>query len=185
MAYGTGPQIAVVGAPGDIDTTQKNPVGAEAVFSDGNTYVYLPGVASTVAGSWVTVHGPTGVSSQVTALLTATATGPVAIATAATVASTWGWYLVKGYYSGAHAGSNGTIASGGGALSAEVASGGTGRVVLFVAASSTAAATTELVHRAYSYIPHPHSDSAASGTPGADQIVVYVNYPFIAAAQTS
>jgi len=164
---------AAVGAPGDIDTTARNPVGVECEASDGNLYVYLPGVASTVAGSWCTVHGPTGVRSQVTALLTVSAKGPVVIATAATVASTWGWYLVRGWYSGAHAGSNGTITSGGGALQAEEASGGTGRVVLGVSAGAGT-----FLFGAYSYSAQPDTDSVAAGTPGIDQIVVYVNRAF-------
>ena len=108
MAYGTGPQIAVVGAPGDIDTTKRNVLGATATFSDGNEYMYLPGVASTVAGSWVTIN-PAG-GTFATALLTKTAVGPVAIATAATDATTeYGWYLVRGYYSGAAAGSDAAV----------------------------------------------------------------------------
>lgn len=175
MAYAVGHQIAAVGGPGDVDSTQRNPIGLEAVFSDGNHYVYLPGVASTVAGSWVIVNHATGIAAASTELLTVTGSGPVAIATAATIANTWGWYLVKGYYSGAHAGSNGTIISGGGALQAEVASGGTGRVVLGI---STGAAS--YIYGAFSYSAQPDSDSAASGTPGADQIVVYVVYPYAA-----
>ena len=172
---------AAAGAPGEVHTTQKNDIGARSTDGVGNEYVYLPGVAGTVAGSWVTINPAAGIAGMLTVLLTATAVGPVAIATAACVASTWGWYLVKGYYSGAHAGSNGTIVSGAGALAAEVSSGGTGRVVLFAAASSTAAALAEQIRGAYSYSAQPDSDSAATGTPGADQIVVYINYPFIPA----
>ena len=46
---------AVVGAPGDIHSTQQNPVGLEATDAVGNIYKYLPGVASTVAGSWAKI----------------------------------------------------------------------------------------------------------------------------------
>lgn len=173
--------MAFAGAPGEVHTTQLNDIGALATDGAGNIYTYLPGVASTVAGSWVTINPAAGVAGMLTVLLTQTAVGPVAIATAAIVADRWGWYLVKGYYSGALAGSNGTIVSGAGALSAEVSSGGTGRVVLFAAASSTAAALTEQIRGAYSYSAQPDSDSAAAGTPGADQIVVYINFPFIPA----
>jgi hypothetical protein len=175
MAYAVGAGIAAVGAPGEVHSTKKNPVGLEMQFDDGNRYVYLPGVADTIAGSWVIVNPATGIAAATTAQLTVTGTGPCAIATAATVASTWGWYLIKGYYSGAHAGSNGTIVSGGGPLQAEVASGGTGRVVLGI---STGAAS--YIYGAFSYSGQPDSDSAATGTPGADQIVVYVTYPYAA-----
>jgi hypothetical protein len=173
MAFSTGPMIAAVGAPGEIHTTQKNVVGMECEFSDGNRYVYLPGITSTVAGSWVTINQASGPTGATTALLTVTATGPVAIATAAVDASTkWGWYLVRGYYSGAIAGSNGTIVSGGGYLQCAEASEGTGRVVLGVSAGAG-----NFIFGAFSYSAQPDSDSAAAGTPGADQIVVYINFP--------
>lgn len=182
MAYGTGTQTAVVGAPGEVHTSAKNTVGTTATFSDGNEYMYLPGVASTIAGSWVTIN-PAG-GTFATALLTKTAVGPVAIATAATDASTeYGWYLVRGYYSGAAAGSDGTIVSAAGSLAGTSAS--AGQVVVFTAATSAAVAGAELIHGAFSYSAQPDSDSAASGTPGADQIVVYINYPFVHPAQTS
>jgi hypothetical protein len=144
----------------------------ETEFSDGNRYAYLPGVASTTAGSWAIVNMATGPQSASTALLTVSATGPVAIATAATVANTYGWYLIRGWYSGAIAGSNGTIVSGGGYLQCAEASEGTGRVVLGVSAGAG-----NFIFGAFSYSAQPDSDSAAAGTPGADQIVVYINYP--------
>jgi hypothetical protein len=57
----------------------------------GNEYIYLKGVASTALGSWVTFD-----ELGVTALLAANAIGQVAIAQAATIASTYGWYLIAG-----------------------------------------------------------------------------------------
>lgn len=57
----------------------------------GNQYVFLQGLADTALGSWVTYD-----EAGVTALLAANAIGPVAIAQAATVADTKGWYLVYG-----------------------------------------------------------------------------------------
>lgn len=177
MAYAIGPR-AVAGIPGEVHETQLNPVGLETQFvttdDEIGTYVYLPGCTSTIAGSWVTIPAPTGIAGCTTALLTVSATGPVAIATAAVDASTkWGWYLVKGWYSGAHAGSNGTIVSAGGYLQCAEASEGTGRVVLGVSAGAG-----NFIFGAWSYSAQPDSDSAATGTPGADQIVVYVRYPF-------
>jgi hypothetical protein len=49
----------------------------------------MKGVASTVAGSWVTYD-----EAGVTALLAANAKGPVAVSGGATVANKFGWYCV-------------------------------------------------------------------------------------------
>ena len=92
------------GLPGEIHTSALNQVGAERVFSvDGvlQTYVYLAGVASTASGDYVT-YTPAGVSTR----LVTTSTGPVAIATAATVASTWGWYGIIGTFTATSESSN-------------------------------------------------------------------------------
>lgn len=75
-------------------TTQLFELGSRAVDANGNEYIYLKGVASTAAGSWVTYNPSTGV----TALLAADAMGPVAIAQSACVANNYGWYIVKGTY---------------------------------------------------------------------------------------
>lgn len=55
-------------------------------------FIYLKGVASTARGSWVTYSMDDGS----TALLAANAIGPVAVAMAATIASTYGWYQIQG-----------------------------------------------------------------------------------------
>ena len=81
-----------VGIPGDIHTTQQNDLGAVRRASDGNSYIYLKGVASTVDGSMVVFSQGTWQS----ALLASGLRGELAIATAATVASTWGWYTYVG-----------------------------------------------------------------------------------------
>ena len=75
----------------NIDTTQMFPLNSIQQDQNGNKYIYLKGVASTVAGSWVTFD-----EAGVTTLLAANAIGQVAIAQAATVASTYGWYLIWG-----------------------------------------------------------------------------------------
>lgn len=77
-----------------VDTTATARVGERVPDEYGNEYIYLQGVASTAAGSWVTYD-----EAGVTTLLAANAIGPVAIAQAATVASTYGWYLIFGYCS--------------------------------------------------------------------------------------
>lgn len=80
---------AAVGAVTDIHTEAKVAVGTRMRGDDGNEYIYLKGVASTVAGFWVTYD-----EAGVTTALVINAIGPVAVAMAATVAATWGWYCV-------------------------------------------------------------------------------------------
>lgn len=82
---------AVIGASTDVHLTARNPIGILAQDAAGNIYRYMKGVASTIAGSVVTFD-----ETYTTTLLAANAIGPVAVAQAATVASTWGWYMVDG-----------------------------------------------------------------------------------------
>lgn len=90
---------AVVGAPGQVHSTAKNIVGTECDGYDANglpaRYIYLKGVASTAIGTWVTYD-----EAFLTTRTAANAQGLVAVATAATVASTWGWYQRRGAASG-------------------------------------------------------------------------------------
>lgn len=77
-------------------TTQKHALG-EIVSAKHATYgvgefVYLKGVASTAAGSWVTYNA----DDYSTALLAANAIGPVAVSMSANVAGQWGWYQING-----------------------------------------------------------------------------------------
>lgn len=86
---------------GSIDTAARVPVGtivraADPTYGAGE-FIYLKGVASTALGSWVTYNMDDGS----TTLLAANAIGPVAVAMAATVASTWGWYQISGKAVGA------------------------------------------------------------------------------------
>lgn len=95
MAKLTGYVAAAGGVITDIDTTAKNELGTICAGQDdyGNTaeFIYLQGIGSTIAGSVVT-YDETGI----TALIAANAIGPVAVAMAATVASTYGWYCRTG-----------------------------------------------------------------------------------------
>jgi hypothetical protein len=84
----------VAGAPGVVDAVALNPLGTEARDNAGNVYVYLQGVASTIAGSWVT-YDEAGLTTN---LATDSVPGPVAVATAAVVANKFGWYGVHGYF---------------------------------------------------------------------------------------
>lgn len=68
-------------------------LGDKVMDEKGNMYVFLKGVASTIAGSWVT-YDESGTST----LLAANAVGPVAVAMAATDStSEYGFYQVYGY----------------------------------------------------------------------------------------
>lgn len=92
MAYCVDSSPAV-GEHNEVHATQKNPLGAVRLFSDGNHYIYLKGVTSCVDGS-VVVYQP-GIW---TAVLVATGVkGCVAIAQAAVDAATeYGWFMVIG-----------------------------------------------------------------------------------------
>lgn len=74
-----------------IDTTAQHKLGTRAFDVDGNEYIYLLGVASTAAGSWVTFD-----EAHVTTLATTGAQGRVGVAMAAIVASSYGWYQIYG-----------------------------------------------------------------------------------------
>ena len=78
-----------------VDDTAQVPLGTRAFDKDGNEYIYLQGVASTAANSWVSFD-----EDHVTTLLAADAKGRVAIAMAATVANKYGWYQIYGKATG-------------------------------------------------------------------------------------
>lgn len=89
--------LASIGALTDIDTAARNTVltivpGTDD-FGSYAEFIYLKGVASTIAGSVVT-YDHVGA----TTLIVINASGPVAVALAATVASTWGWYAISGTF---------------------------------------------------------------------------------------
>lgn len=88
MAYNS----AVVGALTDIHTEALNELGIRRVEPNGKEYIYLKGVASTAAGDAVT-YDEAGLTTR---LVTGTPAGPVAVALAATVANTYGWYQIWG-----------------------------------------------------------------------------------------
>jgi hypothetical protein len=89
--------LASYGNLTDVDTAARNVVGTVIQGTDdfGNyaEFIYLKGVASTIAGSVVTYD-----HLGATTLIVVNAAGPVAVALAATVASTWGWYAIVGTF---------------------------------------------------------------------------------------
>lgn len=95
----------------ETDTVQSFPFGFkvrayEPIHGAGD-FIYLQGVASTVAGSAVTYNPLTGVTTLDAA--TANDASPIAFALAPTVASLFGWYQIGGV---AAAQNNGTAAAG-------------------------------------------------------------------------
>lgn len=71
--------------------------GSRHMDHNGNEYIFLAGVASCAAGSWVTFNQ----DDYSTALLAADAIGPVAVAVAACTASYAGWFQIYGKCSSA------------------------------------------------------------------------------------
>lgn len=80
----------------EVSTTAKLPLGTivRARHEDygAGEFIYLTGVVSTVAGSWVVYNSDT----WTTTLIAADAIGPVAVAMAANVASRYGFYQIQG-----------------------------------------------------------------------------------------
>lgn len=91
MANLTGFTGIFAGDTSVIDTTLKHSLGTRARDVNGNEYIYLQGVASTVAGSWVSFD-----EAHLTILTVANAQGRIGVAMAAIVASSYGWYQIYG-----------------------------------------------------------------------------------------
>lgn len=149
--------------------TQNHDLGTIITARDpiygGGEFIYLLGVASTVAGSVVTYGGvTTGVPKYQTVLAPATANlaSPLAVAASANVASQYGWYQIAGM---AVCATNGTLATG----PAPVYLSGSGQV------SSTAVAGKQMVNAI---------NVTATGTPATGFAVVEINRPFAQGAIT-
>lgn len=79
-----------------VDSTARLPLGTrlkayDPSYGEGE-FIYLKGLDTTGAGTWVTFNQ----DDNSTALLAANAIGPVAVAMAATVTGTFGWYQIYG-----------------------------------------------------------------------------------------
>ncbi len=89
------PQIGVQGIY-EVSTVRQHPLGTRVkAFAENygeGEFIYLRGVADCAVGSFVTFNADDGT----TALLAANAIGPVAVAPAALVASTFGWFQIYG-----------------------------------------------------------------------------------------
>lgn len=98
MAQLTGASQIFEGDTSIVDTTARHALGTRAFDKDGNEYIYALGVASTVAGSWVTFD-----ETYTTLLAVANGVGRIGVAMAAIVASSYGWYQIYGYNAAAKA----------------------------------------------------------------------------------
>lgn len=154
-------------------TTKQVPLGTVVKAVDTQTannqgegeFIYLLGVASTIAGSVVTYGGvSSGVPTWQTALAPATANlaQPLAVSMSANVAAQYGWYQISG---AALCATNGTLAAG----PAPIYLAGSGQV------SSTAVAGKQMVNAI---------NITATGTPAANQALCHINRPFAQGAIT-
>jgi len=93
--------------PGTTPPTNKRfKLGTRKRDVSGNEYVYMLGVASNVAGAWVTYNSVSASTAPVLAV--ADAVGPLAISMAAnTSATSASWYLIYGNHSAADVLDNG------------------------------------------------------------------------------
>ncbi len=82
-------------------TTAKHRLGETVKAKDADSgegeFIYLPGVASAIVGSWATYNQ----DSWATTLSAANAIGPLAIAMSICTASYYGWWQIKGKATGA------------------------------------------------------------------------------------
>ena len=148
----------------ETSTTQRHTLGKIVHAVDSTTYggaefIYLLGVASTVAGSVVTYGGnSSGTPTYQTALAPATAhlAQPLAVAMSANVAGQYGWYQISG---SAVCATNGTLAAG----PAPVYLAGSGQL------TSTQANGKQVVNAI---------NVTATGTPASGFAVVEINRPF-------
>lgn len=88
--------------PGNVDTSALVPVGTIAKFVEDTLgegeYIYLPGVAATIAGDLVEYDLAPGAQATIRhSNATASNSGrPLAVASAAIVAASFGWYQISG-----------------------------------------------------------------------------------------
>ncbi len=94
-----------------LDTAAKFKIGQRYLDDKGNEYIYLVGVASVVLGDWCHYHVVSNSSNTVVRAV-ANGIGQLAIAMAAIVASTYGWFQVKGFNAECGAISGGDAAAG-------------------------------------------------------------------------
>tara|TARA_R110000824_G_scaffold18775_3_gene73770 strand:+ start:4144 stop:4635 length:492 start_codon:yes stop_codon:yes gene_type:complete len=162
MAYEIVNPIAGSQPIADTSATQLHPLGTIVEAADptlgAGEFVYLSGLAATAVGTWVTYAS----SDNTTVLLVANASGPVAIAMSANLASFYGWYQISGKGTGkALAGyaDNGLVYATATAGSIDDAVVAGDRVKLALGASAVGTPSAGL---AYFEIQRPFADDGAS-----------------------
>lgn len=149
---------------GVVSATQIHPGGKiirayDPIYGEGE-FMYLQGVASTIVGSLVTWAGVSGSNAPTwqTALVPNTANQgvPLAFASAALLATQWGWYQITGV---AIAATNGTFTAAGPVFISATA----GQV------SSTVQTGRQLLNA---------QALTANNVPGTNQVLVSINGPF-------
>jgi hypothetical protein len=152
---------ATASKPGDVDATQKHRLGRRETFrhptyGEGE-FVYLLGVASTAAGDAVSYNGSTFATTR--AVAGAGIPWTIAFATAATVASTWGWYQISG------------IAVGNKTKTVSMAAG----IAVGISTTALISASSSLKELFNAWVAVV--GSATTTTLGGDKIILNINYP--------
>lgn len=147
----------------NTETTQRHPYGTmvnavHATYGAGK-FVYAKGVASTVAGDFCTINYQTGatVRADTTA---ATSFGPGGVAMSANVASQYGWYQVFGI----------SVAN----CATTVAA------AKYLQTTATVGVVDDTTTAGKTIVGM--TSMGASGTPAANQLVAFLNFPWLAAA---
>ena len=101
MSNKIGAFVATKGLLTDVDTTQRNFLGAMVMDDAGCVYIYMNGVASVAAGDWCMYGQGATTSLAFTAVRTLNdansgGAGGMSIAMAAAVATDFGWFQVYG-----------------------------------------------------------------------------------------
>lgn len=156
MATLTGYPQVTTGDTAQIDSTQRLALGTRSYDPDGNEYIYLKGLASTVAGDWVAFD-----EDHITTRLITNCLGRVGVAMAAITGDKYGWYQIYGYCVKALAISGGSC--------------GKDKVIYTTTTAGQVddvhtGGTTDMVIRAISRVDEDTT---------ADQISVELNYPFV------
>jgi len=91
-----GASMASVGLLTDVDTSQRNQLGARQQDESNNEYIYMPGLAAMVAGDWVMYSLATFVPTRLVNDAGSATAGLVAVAMGAILAANFGWFQIYG-----------------------------------------------------------------------------------------
>ena len=142
-----------------VETTRSEDVGTVRSDEFGNKYIYLQGIASVALGSVVT-YKITSLTGCTMVLATTGSKGHIAVAMAAVVASSYGWFQIEGWTEEVLAISGGDAAVG-------------GRVFL----TSTAGSIDDVVTEGDEIIGMQFTVQEGETTLGAAYAGVYMNAP--------